>query len=67
MYLIRKITEIYFHFSKKKRITKLILTTKFFQKKILKSNMPPLYQDTKTGLILTVQHGSTLCITYSNT
>ena len=28
--------------------------------------MPPVYQGTKAGLILTVQLGSTLCMSYSN-
>ena len=28
--------------------------------------MPPVYQGTKAGLILTVQLGSTLCMNYSN-
>ena len=28
--------------------------------------MPPVYQGTKVGLILTVQLGSTLCMSYSN-
>ena len=31
-----------------------------------KNHKPPVYQDTKTGLNLTVQVGSTLCISYSN-
>ena len=28
--------------------------------------VPPIYRDTKAGLILSVQLGSTLCMSYSN-